>query len=144
MARCFACSSELKAAIDNPSDRSIISFDFQSLVLRNHECYNSGRHLFDEVSSKLQLCGFLPWLVQGLYEIDITIQATNWLADGRVPTIIRHALTALRSTPQHGLGLSEPVVYYGHQYMYRCAHYFCLMLIWVYTCIVTIQKCKSS
>ena len=93
-------SSKLKAAIDSPSDRSstsILSFGFRSLVLQNHERYSSGRHLLDEVSSKLRLCGFLPWLVQGLHDGDITIQATNWLADGHVPKIIRHALTALSS-----------------------------------------------
>jgi hypothetical protein len=65
MAWSFAstCSSELKAAIDNPL---IISFGFLSLVLRNYEHYYSGRHLLDKVSStcKLRLCGFLPWLVQ--------------------------------------------------------------------------------
>ena len=97
-ARCFVYSSELKAAINNPSDRSsisIVSFGFRSLVLRKHEHYKSGRHLLNEVSSKLQLCGFLPWLVQGQYDSEVTIQATNWLTVGRVPTIIRHALTAL-------------------------------------------------
>ena len=31
-----------------------------------------------------------------MYDSDVTIPATNWFADGRVPTIIRHALTALR------------------------------------------------
>ena len=103
MARSFACSSELKAAIDNPSDRSstsIVSFGFRSLVLRKHERYNSGWHLLDGVSSKLRLCGFLRWLVQGWYHSDVTIQATNWLAVGRAPTMIRHAVTALRSFPK--------------------------------------------
>ena len=26
---------------------------------------------------------------------DVTVQATNWLADGRAPRLMRHALTAL-------------------------------------------------
>jgi hypothetical protein len=52
MARSFAGSSELKAAIDNLSDglsTSIVGFGFLSLMLRNHERYNSGQHLLDKV-----------------------------------------------------------------------------------------------
>ena len=88
------------AAIHNPSNRSptsIVSFNVSPLVLRNYERNNYGQHLLEEASSKLRLCGFLPWLVQGLYESDTTVQATNWLADGRTPRHVRHALTALRS-----------------------------------------------
>ena len=43
-ARCFTCRCELKAVINNPSNRSSISivyFGFRSLVLWNHERYNS-------------------------------------------------------------------------------------------------------
>ena len=89
----------------------MISFGFRSLVLRSHEHYNSGQYLLDEVSSKLRLCCFLPWLIQGLYESDATIQATNWLTDGRAPTIIRHALTALS---MHSHSISQVKGYPGN------------------------------
>ena len=94
----FRMQLRMEAAIDILSDRSstsIVSVGFRSLVLQNNERYNSGRHLLDEVSSKLRLCSFLPWLVQTWYDSDVTIQATNWLADRRAATIIRYALTAL-------------------------------------------------
>ena len=34
---------------------------------------------------------------RGLYGSDITVQATNWLAHGQAPRLVRHALTALSS-----------------------------------------------
>ena len=66
-------------------------------MLRNYECNNSGQHFLKEASSELQLCGFLPLLVYGIYGSDVTVQATNWLADRRTPRLVRHALTALSS-----------------------------------------------
>ena len=63
--------------------------------MRNSERNNSRWQLLNEVSSKLQLCGFSPCLVQDLYGSDVTIQATNWFTDGRAPSLVKHALTAL-------------------------------------------------
>ena len=94
------------AAIHNLSNRSstlIASFSFSPLLLRNHKRNNSGWHLLEKATSKLRLCGFLPWIVYGLYGSDVTVQATNWLADGRAPGLVRHALTALRCASVNSL-----------------------------------------
>ena len=41
----------------------------------------------------------LPWLVQGLYGRDVTVQATNyWLTDRHTPRLERYDLTALSSS----------------------------------------------
>ena len=41
---------------------------------------------------------FLPWLVQGLYGRDVTVQATNWLTGGHTPRLERHDLIALSTS----------------------------------------------
>ena len=114
-ARSSACNSESKAAIHNPSDRSstsTIGFSFSPLVLRNYERLNFGRHLLDKKgSAKLRLYGFLPWLVSDLYGSDVTVQATNWLADGRAPRLMRYALTALSSFLTSNIGSRSSIIY---------------------------------
>ena len=64
-----AYNSEVMVAFDNPSNRSstsiIVCLGFSSLVMRNYKCNNSGWKLHDKFSSKLQLCGILPY--SGVY-----------------------------------------------------------------------------
>ena len=52
----------------------------------------------------------------GWYGSDITIQATNWLADGHAPRLVRHALTTLR------------MIEYQHNIIMwsRFAHVYCI------------------
>ena len=47
-----------------------------------------------KLAKNCKLCSFLLCPIQGLHGSDM-IQATNWLTDGRAPSLVRHALTAL-------------------------------------------------
>ena len=89
-----ACNSEAIAAIYSPSERSstsIVSFNFHCYC-----CETMSATIPDSIWSRkpAQSCDCAAFC-HGLYGSDIMAQATNWLADGCVLRLVRHALTAL-------------------------------------------------